>query len=150
VRFSHLGICVSDLDAALSFYRDALGFETSGELEVKGEPSETLLRLRDVALRAVYLRRDGVTIELLHYASPGHVGDGAPRAMNALGLTHLSLRVDDLDAQVAQLAERGVPILRDTRIDNPALGARAIFVTDPDGTLVELVEARDRGRADPA
>lgn len=150
MHFSHLGICVSDLEASLSFYRDALGFEPSGDLEVKGEPSETLLRLRDVALRAVYLCRDGVTIELLHYASPGHLGDGTPRAMNALGLTHLSLRVDDLDAQLAKLEARGVPILRETRIHNPALGARAIFVTDPDGTLVELVEARDRRRADPA
>jgi catechol 2,3-dioxygenase-like lactoylglutathione lyase family enzyme len=149
LRFSHLGICVSDLAAALAFYRDALGFEPAAELEVKGEPSETLLQLRDLALRAVYLRRDGVTIELLHYDSPGHVGDGAPRAMNGLGLTHLSLRVDDLDALVGDLAARGTPILRQTRIDNPQLGARAIFVTDPDGTLIELVEASD-ARADDA
>ena len=27
-----------------------------------------------------------------------------------------------------------------TRIDNPQLRAKAIFVTDPDGTLIELVE----------
>jgi hypothetical protein len=32
--------------------------------------------------------------------------------------------------------------LRDTRVENPSLRARAVFVTDPDGTLVELVEAR--------
>jgi catechol 2,3-dioxygenase-like lactoylglutathione lyase family enzyme len=140
LRFSHLGICVSDLEAALRFYRDALGFEVARELRVKGEPSDTLLRLRDVELRAVYLRRDGVTIELLQYASPGHVGDGAPRAMNALGLTHLSLRVDDLAGLEADLSARGFAVLRDTRIDNPALRARAVFVTDPDGTLIELVE----------
>lgn len=109
---------------------------------MKGEPSATLLRLRDVVLRAVYLRRDGVTIELLHFASPGPLGDGEPRPMNALGLTHLSLRVDDLDARIEGLAARGVRVLGDTRIENPALGARAAFVTDPDGTLIELVEAR--------
>lgn len=142
LAFSHLGVCVSDLDAALAFYRDALGFEPAHELEVKGEPSDTLLRLRDVALRAVYLRRDGVTLELLHYTSPGAVGDGAPRAMNARGLTHLSLRVEGLDALVADLEGRGFPVLRDTAIENPELGARAVFVTDPDGTLVELVEMR--------
>jgi len=140
LRFSHLGICVSDVDASLAFYRDALGFELASELEVKGEPSDTLLRLRDVALRAVYLRRDGVTIELLHFASPGHSGDGAPRALNALGLTHLSLRVDDLDALVSDLEGRGFPVLGATRIDNPEAGARAIFATDPDGTLLEFVQ----------
>lgn len=140
VRVSHLGICVSDLDASLAFYRDALGFEVTSELEVKGEPAETLLRLRDVALRAVYLRRDGLTIELLHYASPGHTGDGTPRAMNALGLTHLSLRVDHLDVTARDLTARGFRVLEDTAVDNPALHARAIFATDPDGTLIELVE----------
>jgi catechol 2,3-dioxygenase-like lactoylglutathione lyase family enzyme len=141
LRFSHLGICVSDVEASLSFYRDALGFEVASELEINGEPSDTLLQLRDVALRAVYLRRDGLTIELLYYASPGHVGDGTPRAMNALGLTHLSLRVADLEATASDLEARGFDVLQDTRIDSAALGARAVFATDPDGTLVELVES---------
>lgn len=107
---------------------------------MEGEPSATLLRLPDVALRAVYLRRDGVTIELLHYDPPGHVGDGKPREMNALGLTHLSLRVSDLDGLLDGLEARSVHVLRDTRIDNPSLRARAVFITDPDGTLIELVE----------
>jgi glyoxylase I family protein len=144
LRVSHLGICVSDLERSLSFYRDALGFEVESELEVEGEPSETLLRLSPVQLRAVYLVRYGVRIELLHYAKPGRVGDGSPRAMNALGLTHLSFRVDDIDASVSKLEGHGARVLRDTRIDNPSLRAKAIFVTDPDGTLIELVETRPR------
>ena len=142
MRFSHLGICVSDLERSLAFYRDALGFEVESELHVDGEPSETLLRLQKVRLHAVYLVRDGMRIELLHYASPGSVGDGSPREMNRLGLTHLSLRVDDLEATVSRLDARGVRVLRDTRIDNPRLRAKAIFATDPDGTLIELVETR--------
>ena len=141
LRFSHLGICVSDVDASLAFYRDALGFEPMSELDVSGAESETLLRLPDVKLRAIYLHRDGVTIELLHFASPGHAGDGKTRAMNALGLTHLSFQVDDLDAEVAKLAAGGFPVLEGTRIENRKLGARAVFASDPDGTLVELVEA---------
>jgi catechol 2,3-dioxygenase-like lactoylglutathione lyase family enzyme len=142
LRVNHVGLCVSDLEASLRFYRDALGFEQKGELRVKGEPADTLLRLRDVAMHALYLHRDGLTIELLHYASPGHLGDGTPRPMNALGFTHLSLQVDDLDALVSDLAAHGFSQLDDTRIENPAMHARAVFVTDPDGTLVELVESR--------
>jgi catechol 2,3-dioxygenase-like lactoylglutathione lyase family enzyme len=144
LRVSHLGICVSDLERSLCFYRDALGFELESELEVEGEPSETLLRLSPVKLRAVYLVRDGVRIELLHYAAPGSVGDGSPRAMNALGLTHLSLRVDEIDASVSKLAAHGARVLKATRIDNPRLRAKAVFLTDPDGTLIELVETRPR------
>lgn len=146
LRVSHLGICVSDLERSLVFYRDALGFAFESELRVAGPPSETLLRLRDVRLRAVYLVRDGVRIELLHYETPGHRGDGSPRPMNQLGLTHLSLRVDDLDEALAALEARGVRVLRDTRIEHAQLRARAVFVTDPDGTLVELVEV---GRSAP-
>ena len=142
MRMSHIGICVSDWQRSLQFYHDVLGFRFVSELQVKGEPAETLLRLRDVELRAAYLEREGVRIELLYYPSPGHQGDGGPRPMNALGLTHLSLRVEDLDATLAEMRERDVRVLEETRIDNPELRAKAVFVTDPDGTLIELVQSR--------
>jgi catechol 2,3-dioxygenase-like lactoylglutathione lyase family enzyme len=60
--------------------------------------------------------------------------------MNGLGLTHLSLRVDDLDALLAGLEEAGVKVLAETRIEVPEAHAKAIFISDPDGTLVELVQ----------
>ncbi len=140
LRMSHIGICVSDWERSLRFYRDVLGFQYAFELAVEGEPSNTLLALKDVDLRAIYLERDGVRIELLHYASPGHTGDGNPRAMNALGLTHLSLRVDDLDAFVREIETAGVDILAESRIEIPEAKTRAIFITDPDGMWIELVQ----------
>ena len=69
-RLTHVGIGVSDLERSLRFYRDLLGFAPEHELEVEGEPTDTLLRLRGTKLKAVYLARDGVRIELLHFASP--------------------------------------------------------------------------------
>jgi catechol 2,3-dioxygenase-like lactoylglutathione lyase family enzyme len=141
VRLTHIGICVSDWERSLRFYRDVLGFRYRSELQVAGEPSTTLLQLENVELRAIYLERDGTRIELLHYASPGHRGDDTPRAMNQLGLTHLSLRVDNLAASLAELKKAGVQILQRTHIDIPAFEAAAIFITDPDGTLIELVQA---------
>ncbi len=140
-RLSHIGICVSDLERSLAFYRDALGFRELGSLDVSGEEASTLLELPGVVLRAVYLERDGTRIELLHYAEPGHCGDAKPGAMNRLGLTHLSLRVDDLGATLAALERAGAHTLPHTRIENPAFSASAAFVTDPDGTRIELVEA---------
>lgn len=141
LRLTHIGICVSDWERSLRFYRDVLGFRYLSELQVAGEPSTTLLQLDNVDLRAIYLERDGTRIELLHYASPGHQGDGHPRPMNQLGLTHLSLRVDNLAATLDELTKAGVRILDKSRIDIPAFEAAAIFVTDPDGTLIELVQA---------
>ncbi len=141
LRLTHIGICVSDWERSLRFYRDLLGFTCRSELQVAGEPSDTLLQLRNVELRALYLERDGMRIELLHYGSPGHQGDGQPRAMNALGLTHLSFRVDNLAGTREALKAAGVRILDQTHIDIPAFEAAAIMITDPDGTLIELVQA---------
>jgi len=140
VRVSHIGICVSDWKRSLRFYHDVLGFRYVHEREAKGEPSDTLLRLTGVSLREVYLEREGVRLGLLYYDSPGQTGDGEPRPMNQLGLTHLSLRVDDLDAMLAEIEAAGVRVLRDTRIEIPAARTKAAFITDPDGTLIELVQ----------
>lgn len=128
-----MGLCVADLDRSVRFYRDGLGFREVARLDVTGDAAETLLQLSDLDLGAVFLERDGVRIELLHYRAPGHRGTGEPRPMNALGLTHLSLRVDDLPATLAALEAAGGRVLRATRTE------RAVFVVDPDGIRIELV-----------
>ena len=139
--FSHVGLCVSDLARSRRFYCEGLGFSEALRLEFAGGPSATLLDLPGVDFAAVYLRRDGLLLELLHYTAPAATGDRAARAMNALGLTHLSLRVAGVDAIAERLVALGGRALEHTRIHNPALGARAIFVLDPDGTRIELFES---------
>lgn len=141
LRMTHIGICVSDLAQSIRFYRDLLGFAYRSELRVQGEPSDTLLRLRGVDLQAVYLERDGTRIELLYYAAPGAIGDAAVRPMNGRGLTHLSLRVDDLRGTLAVLRDAGVRVLDETVIEIPDFAAAAVFIADPDGTLIELVQS---------
>jgi catechol 2,3-dioxygenase-like lactoylglutathione lyase family enzyme len=143
-RLTHIGLCVSDLARSKRFYGEALGFAERSDLAVSGPTVDTLLELDDVELSAVYLERDGVLLELLHFASPGHVGPNARRPMNQLGLTHLSFRVSDLDAVVARVQRAGAHVVDATRIDNPEVGASAVFVCDPDGTRIELVQSRAR------
>lgn len=137
---SHIGICVSDLDASIRFYSEGLGFREIHRLKVEGELSGKLLGLDPLQLEAIYLERDGTRIELLHYLRPGCEGSPEPVAMNTRGLTHISLRTDDLDADLEALCHLGARTLEQTLIDNPKLDSRAIFVTDPDGTRIELVE----------
>ena len=47
---------------------------------------------------------------------------------------------------LARLRRLGATVLDDTRLDGKGKGSNAIFVTDPDGTRIELVE----GDFDPA
>ena len=137
-----MGICVADLERSLRFYCDGLGFSERGRLDVAGPEASTLLGLPDAKLRAVYLERDGTRIELLWFAAPSAAAaPPAPRPVNQPGLTHLSFRVADLDATLAALTAAGGVALPETRIHNPAFRSGAVFLTDPDGTRIELVEA---------
>lgn len=140
MQFSHVGICVRDVESSLRFYRDFLGFQPVDELEIQGKATARLLRLEKVELRALFLERDGVRIELLHYVTPGHVGEPTPRAMNQIGLTHLSIQVEDIDQALAGVEPAGGRVLNETFVSVEQTGARAVFLTDPDGTLIELVQ----------
>ena len=148
LRLTHIGICVSDLERSLRYYRDLLGFDYEHELAVEGEPSDTLLRLRGVNLRAVYLTRDGVRIELLYFASPA-APPARMRPLNEHGLTHLSFRVADLDATLDALRTAGERVLEETVIRFPEFQSAAGMVVDPDGQLIELVQAPGDPAAPP-
>jgi lactoylglutathione lyase len=140
VAFNHLGQCVTDLERSRRFYVDVLGFEPWREINPPDSPSDALLQLEaPLGLTACYLRRDGLVLELLHYAAEGARPDPAvqranrDRVMNEPGLTHISVSVDDIPATCARIAEHGGEVLADTDI-----GA-GIFVRDPDGQLIELL-----------
>ncbi|MEE2677209.1 MAG: VOC family protein [Myxococcota bacterium] len=136
----HFGVCVRDLERSLRFYRDGLGFAEAGGLEVSGEPTATLIGIPEVELHAVYLERDGMRIELLHYPKPGTVGGADVRPMNQPGLTHFAVRVDRLDEALARLVPLGGVVLEHTRVRAEEFDAEVVYVTDPDGTRIELVQ----------
>jgi catechol 2,3-dioxygenase-like lactoylglutathione lyase family enzyme len=145
-KLSHQGLCVSDLERAVAFYRDGLGFQEISRMTFSDPGTQRLLGLPGARLETIYLRRDGCTLELLHFPQPGtHLGD-APRPMNRVGLTHLSFLVDDLDAVLPALQALGATVLTETRLAADRDGADVVFVTDPDGTRIELVQ----GDFDPA
>ncbi len=135
-----------DLARAREFYVAGLGFRELSRFVTRGAETSRLLGLSRVELEAVYLERDGFCLELLHYRSPGALNSDVPRPMNQAGLTHLSLLVADLDATLAALEALGAQPLPESRIESRVFAARVIFVLDPDGTRIELVE----GEFDPA
>ncbi|HZT67867.1 MAG TPA: VOC family protein [Acidimicrobiales bacterium] len=131
--FNHVAHCVTDLDRSRRFYQELLGFEMVLELRPPDQPTDRLLRLdAPLGMTAVYLRRDGLMLELMSFDRPGNppVPD---RVVNEPGLTHLSFSVDDIDATAARAAELGGEVLADTHVGG------AVFVRDPDGQLIELL-----------
>ncbi len=141
LSFSHLGICVSDLDRSLRFYCEGLGFEPVAAHQI-GDQFSGLMEVEDVSLESRMLTRDGVTIELLGFVSPATTGDGGRRPMNQLGLTHLSLRVDDVDRVASTIEGFGGTVVRSTRtrVDMPGARLDFLYCTDPDGVRIELMD----------
>jgi methylmalonyl-CoA/ethylmalonyl-CoA epimerase len=123
----HIGIAVADLDAALRFYRDALGLEVEIPEEVASQ-----------RVRAHFIPAGDAALELLEATAPD-----SPIAKylekRGPGLHHITLRVDDIDAALAQLKARGVRLI-DERAREGAHGSRVAFIhpASAHGVLVEL------------
>jgi catechol 2,3-dioxygenase-like lactoylglutathione lyase family enzyme len=95
-----------------------------------------------VGLKAVYLVRDGLVLELLRYDSNA-VRPWKERSMAEPGLTHLSLSVEDMAGALEQVAAHGGLVLEQTDIK------AAVMVRDPDGQLIELTTSDWRDALPP-
>lgn len=131
--FNHVGHCVTDIDRSRRFYEEVLGFEYWRAYDPPDEMTAKLLGLAEpVGARAVYLRLGEFVLELLSYADAG-TNPYRERVMNDIGLTHISVSVDDIEATAAKVTEYGGTVLHDTNV-----GA-ALMIRDPDGQLIELL-----------
>ena len=138
--FNHIGHCVTDLNRARRFYESALGFHYLYELKPPDEASSRLLMIEPpVSSTAMYLRLDGLILELIHYDRPGNP-PRAERVMNEPGLTHLSVSVDDVPQALDRVKALGGEVLDETNIE------LAVMVRDPDGQLIELLPMEYRRR----
>jgi catechol 2,3-dioxygenase-like lactoylglutathione lyase family enzyme len=130
--FNHIGLCVADRERSRRFYEGLLGFQFWWELELPDAGTEKLLQLqRPIGVRATYLVRDGLVLELLDYSKRDV--HSQQRVMDDVGLTHISLSVSDLAAALAMVDEFGGSVVQETVTEQFAM------IRDPDGQLIELL-----------
>lgn len=142
ISFSHFGLCISDLDSSLRFYCQGLGFEQGVRYDIGNEFQKALEVDGDVSATSMFISKDGFNIEFLDYASPGVHGEPS-KSRNQLGLTHMSLHVDNVDEVGAKLVELGGTRQEETMTEVPNADGTVLklgFFTDPDGTRIELME----------
>ena len=125
VDIGHVHLKVADLDRALGFWRDVLGFELQA-------------RMGD---QAAFLSAGGYHhhIGLNTWESKG----GAPPAPGTTGLYHVAVRFPDraaLAGAVKRVLAAGVAL---HGASDPGV-SEAIYLADPDGNGVELYRDRPR------
>jgi catechol 2,3-dioxygenase-like lactoylglutathione lyase family enzyme len=79
---------------------------------------------------------NGLTVFIANVAADARIED-QPSDPH-LGLDHFGLRVDDLDAAVAELKSRGATFTTEPRTIRP--GVKIAFIQCPDNVRVELLE----------
>ncbi len=127
-KLLHTRMRVDDLERTIAFYRDVLGLEV---VERHESPRGS---------RLAFLKAPGSEelIEVCSYPASG------PVRMQE-DLVHLAFEVDDLDAAIADLTRKGIPIT-----DGPTTtssGTRFAFIDAPEKYEVELIERAGRSRA---
>lgn len=144
--FSHVGVCVSDLERATAFYREVLGFRELFTMTFGDELAATM-EVDGCRFESRMLARDDVRVELLHWLEPPVEGAGpaARRAMTAVGMTHLCFRVDSLDDLLDAAERHGGGAHHGTLSVLQGVGegggdVRVVYATDPDGTRIEFME----------
>ena len=122
MRTLHFGLRVADLDRSLAFYT-AVGYELVGTVPGTAFGDLTMLKLPD---------DEFVMIELVS----GSSHDGAP---NGSGLNHFVIKVESLEATMAELAAAGLEVEAPDS-PNGTDDFLTTWITDPDGNRIELVQ----------
>ena len=140
----HMGLQVADLDRSVAFYHDTLGFEIMFSWNPQADYIRELVGYPNADIHAAILRLPGteVVLELLEYRNVERTPVDT-RTANP-GTAHIAFFVDDLDALYTDLAARGVRSVSPpvTPTIGPNEGGRAVYLMDPDGIRVELIQTK--------
>jgi methylmalonyl-CoA epimerase len=130
-RIDHIGIAVSDIEAALRIYREALGL-----------PLESIERITSQRITTHHLRTGESHIELLHPTDPT-----SPVARflekKGPGIHHIAFAVEDFDAERQRLVAAGLE-----PIGEPSVGAGGKLIQffhprTTQGVLLEICSKED-------
>ena len=130
IQLNHVALVVDDMDAALQFWRDALGLTGGG----------TIQAIPDEGVNVAFLRAGDSQLELIQ---PTESDNGVARYLQKRGpgLHHLCLEVPDLEAQLRELAEQGIELINEVPRERD--GRRYAFA-HPRGTGGVLLELYER------
>lgn len=125
-QIDHLGIAVRNLDASIEYYTNALGLICEGKEEVASQK-----------VRTAFFACGEVHLELLEPTA-----DDSPIAKflekNGEGIHHIAYKVDNIEAQLSDVAAKGVRLIHEVPIDGA--GNKLVAFLHPKSTGGVLTE----------
>jgi glyoxylase I family protein len=138
----HTALAVPDIDQALAFYCDVLGFESGMHADIPGGLLEEPFDIERAGCRVRMIHKGGTAIELFEFEHPE---PGEPRRpVNRVGITHIALASDDVPADVATLEAAGVVFHSEIQGESPL---QWCYGRDPFGNVIEVIEATEATEA---
>lgn len=125
----HIGIAVNNLDETIKFYEDTLGIKCTGIEEVDEQK-----------VKVAFMPLGDAELEFLESTSPdGPIAKFIDK--KGEGIQHVALRVDDIEAALKELDEKGIRMI-DKTPRYGAGGAKIAFMhpKETKGVLLELCE----------
>lgn len=139
---NHTSFTVSDLDNAVGFYRDLLGFELKSRAGRDPDVIAAVTGVADADVEIAYLSGHGHTVELIEYKSPSDRRLIECRPCDT-GFAHLAFDVEGLPSLVEAAATYGFRPLGPpltNRTGGPNEGMTVVYMRDGDGVTIELIE----------
>ena len=145
-NLDHIAVTVSDLDRSLAFYKDLLGFKEVERHKLEGETISTMVGKADAILQVVRLtspEKSSILLDLQQYVEPPGSVSNAELGMVNHG--HFCYGVSNLPAAYEELKSKGVefisePVTFDLGVEGEDGGIQVVFLKDPDGFILELME----------
>jgi catechol 2,3-dioxygenase-like lactoylglutathione lyase family enzyme len=138
--YDHTSFTVADIDRAVVFWRDAMGFALDDLSAREGDWLGSVVGVPGARCRIAHLHGHGLHLEFIQYLEP--VGTDVTGPPHRPGTAHLAFLVEDIETAARRMLEGGASEQgRITRCSSgAAAGCLAVYLKDPNGIIVELVE----------
>ncbi|KDE57619.1 hypothetical protein EL22_10810 [Halostagnicola sp. A56] len=138
LRTHHVGITVRDLETVRSFYERVLGLSVVDTFSVSGAAFAAAVDVPNAAGSFVHLESESgdIRLELVEYEPEASASRA--ESINQPGAAHVSFAVADLEAFADSIPDDA------ERLSGPqttASGTTIMFLRDPEGNLIEILEA---------
>jgi catechol 2,3-dioxygenase-like lactoylglutathione lyase family enzyme len=138
--FDHTSFTVADVERAAAFWRDVMGFAITDLSPREGAWLGAVVGVSGARCRIAHLHGHGTHLEFIQYLAP--LGADVTGPPNRPGTAHVAFVVSDIETLARRMLEAGASEQgRITRCaSGAAAGCLAVYLRDPNGVIVELVE----------